>query len=156
MCSFTSLVTSKTLRPLLFLGFRVGAIRHPAGEISSPTFGAPGRGLGMKFLLVFSLSMMVRIIKHHAKTSEDLAMEQEVASSTPRVPDHPESEAAPVHALQYHTPTQVSRTPSRAAPTTISTARELLRHPLAPRLHRGPRSSGATMLTGYSVWHILP
>jgi hypothetical protein len=29
--------TSKTLRPLPFLGFRAGAIRHPAGEISSPT-----------------------------------------------------------------------------------------------------------------------
>jgi hypothetical protein len=37
----------------------------------------------LKFLLVFSLSMMVRIIEHRAKTSEDLAMEQEVASSAP-------------------------------------------------------------------------
>jgi hypothetical protein len=37
LCSSTSLVTSKTLRPLLFLGFRTGAIRHPAGEISPPT-----------------------------------------------------------------------------------------------------------------------
>jgi hypothetical protein len=36
--------------------------------ISSPTFGAPGRGLGFEFLLVFSLSMMVRIIEHHAET----------------------------------------------------------------------------------------
>jgi hypothetical protein len=37
VCSSTSLVASKTLRPLLSLGFRAGAIRHPAGEISSPT-----------------------------------------------------------------------------------------------------------------------
>jgi hypothetical protein len=37
VCSSTNLVTSKTLRPLLILGFRAGAIRHPAGEISSPT-----------------------------------------------------------------------------------------------------------------------
>jgi hypothetical protein len=44
MCSSTSLVASKTLRPLLSLGFRAGAIRHLAREISSPTFGAPGRG----------------------------------------------------------------------------------------------------------------
>jgi hypothetical protein len=36
-CSSISLVTSKTLRPLLSLGFRAGAIRHPTGEISSPT-----------------------------------------------------------------------------------------------------------------------
>jgi hypothetical protein len=81
VCSSTSLIASKTLRPLLSLGFRAGAIRHPAGEISSPTFGVPGRGLGFKFLLDFSLSMMVRIIEHHAETSEDFVMEQEVASS---------------------------------------------------------------------------
>jgi hypothetical protein len=78
----------------------VGAIHHPAGEISSSTFGAPGRGLGFKFLLVFSLSMMVRIIEHHAKTLEDFVMEQEVASSAPRVPDRPNSGTASVHAVQ--------------------------------------------------------
>jgi hypothetical protein len=116
----------------------VGAIRHPTGEIYPPTFGTPGRGLGLKFLLVPSLSMMVRIIEHHAKTSEDLAMEQEVASSAPRVFDRPESGAAVVHAVQQHTPAHVSRTPSRATPTTLSAARKLLRHPLAPRLHQGP------------------
>jgi hypothetical protein len=44
VCSSTILVTSKTLRPLLILGIRAGAIRHPAGEIYPPTFGAPGRG----------------------------------------------------------------------------------------------------------------
>jgi hypothetical protein len=72
---------------------------------------------------------MVRIIEHHAETSEDLVMEQEVASSAPQVPDHPKSGAAAVHAVQQHMPAQVSRTPSRAAPTTLSAARELLRHP---------------------------
>jgi hypothetical protein len=81
--------------------------------------------------------MMVRIIEHRAETSEDLVMEQEVASSAPRVPDRPESGAAAVHAVQQHTLAQVSRTPSRAAPTALSAARELLRHPLAPRLHWG-------------------
>jgi hypothetical protein len=81
---------------------------------------------------------MVRIIEHRAKTSEDLVMEEEVASSAPRVPDRPESRVAIVHAVQQHTPAQVSWTPSRAAPTTLSAARELLRHPLAPWLHRGP------------------
>jgi hypothetical protein len=93
VCSSTNLVTSKTLRPLLILGIRAGAIRHPAREIYPQTFGAPVRGLCLKFLLVPSLSMMVRIIEHRAETSEDLAMEQEVASSAPRVPDHPESGA---------------------------------------------------------------
>jgi hypothetical protein len=44
-------------------------------------------------------------------------MEQEVASSAPRVPDRPDSGTAVVHAVQQHTPVQASRTPSRAAPT---------------------------------------
>jgi hypothetical protein len=52
-------------------------------RFSPPTFGAPGRGLGLKFLLVSSLSMMVRIIEHHVETSKDLVMEQEVASFAP-------------------------------------------------------------------------
>jgi hypothetical protein len=43
--------------------------------------------------------MMVRIIEHRAKTSEDLAMEQEVVSSALRVPDRPESGAAAVHVV---------------------------------------------------------
>jgi hypothetical protein len=90
------------------------------------------------FLLVSSLSMMVRIIEHRAETSEDFVMEQEVASSVPRVPDRPDSGTAAVHAVQQHTPAQASRTPSRAAPTALSAARELLRHPLALRHHWGP------------------
>jgi hypothetical protein len=72
---------------------------------------------------------MVRIIEHRAETSEDLLMEQEVASSAPRVPDRPKSGAAAVHVVQQHMPAQVSRTPSRATPTALSTTRELLRHP---------------------------
>jgi hypothetical protein len=35
--SSTNLVTSKTLSPLLILGIKAGAIRHPAGEIYPPT-----------------------------------------------------------------------------------------------------------------------
>jgi hypothetical protein len=82
--------------------------------------------------------MMVRIIEHRAKTSEDFVMEQEVASSAPRVPDRPDSGTVAVHAVQQHMPAQASRTPSRAAPMALSAARELLRHPLALRHHRGP------------------
>jgi hypothetical protein len=82
--------------------------------------------------------MMVRIVEHRAKASEDFVMEQEVASSAPQVPDRPESGAAAVHAVQQHTPAQGSRTPSRAAPTMLSAAKELLHHPLALRHHQGP------------------
>jgi hypothetical protein len=52
-------------------------------EISSPTFGALGRGVGSKFLLVLSLSMMVEIVEHRAETSVDFVVEEEAASSTP-------------------------------------------------------------------------
>jgi hypothetical protein len=83
----------------------------------------PGRGLGFEFLLVFSLSMMVRIIEHRAETSEDFVMEQEVASSAPRVPDRPDSETAVVHTVQQHTPAQASQTPSRVASMALSAAR---------------------------------
>jgi hypothetical protein len=81
---------------------------------------------------------MVQIIEHRTEMLEDFAMEQEVASSVPRVPDRPDSGTAVVHAVQQHTPAQASRTPSRVAPTALSTTRELLRHPLAPRPRRGP------------------
>jgi hypothetical protein len=73
--------------------------------------------------------MMVRIIEHRVETSEDLVIEQEVASSAPRVPDRPDSGTAVVHAVQKRTPAQASQTLSRAAPTALSAARELLRHP---------------------------
>jgi hypothetical protein len=82
--------------------------------------------------------MMVRIIEYRAETLEDFVMEQEVASSTPRVPNRPDSRTAVVHGVQQHTPAQASRTPSRAAPTALSAASELLRHPLALWHHRGP------------------
>jgi hypothetical protein len=98
-------------------------------EISSPTFGAPGRGLGFRFLLVFLLSMMVQIVEHRAETLVDFLVEEEAASSTPQVPNHPVPGTTAVHAAQQHTTTQTSRTPSRAAPVALSVARELLRHP---------------------------
>jgi hypothetical protein len=98
-------------------------------EISSPTFGAPGRGLGFRFLLVFLLSMMVQIVEHRAETSEDFLVEEEAASSMPRVPNRPLSGTVTVHATQQHTTAQTSRTPSRATSGALSAARELLCHP---------------------------
>jgi hypothetical protein len=98
-------------------------------KISSLTFGAPGRGLGDRFLLVFLLSMMVQIVEHRAETSEDFLVEEEAASSTPRVPNRPVPGTAAVHAAQQYTTAQTSRTLSRAAPGALSMARELLCHP---------------------------
>jgi hypothetical protein len=98
-------------------------------EISSLTFGVPGRGLGFRFLLVFLLSMMVQIVEHCAETLEDFLVEEEAASSTPRVPNRPVPGTAAVHAAQQHTTAQTSHTPSRAALGALSAARELLRHP---------------------------
>jgi hypothetical protein len=98
-------------------------------EISSLTFGALGRGLGFRFLLVSSLSMMVRIVEHRAETSMDFEVEEEVVSSTPLVPNRPVPGAATVHAARQHTAAQTSRTPSRVTPGALSAARELLRHP---------------------------
>jgi hypothetical protein len=98
-------------------------------EMPSPTFGAPGRGLGFRFLLVFLLSMMVQIMEHRAETSGDFLMEEEAASSTPRVPNRPVLGTAAVHAALQHTTAQTSQTSSRAAPGALSAARELLCHP---------------------------
>jgi hypothetical protein len=72
---------------------------------------------------------MVRIVEHPTDASEDFVVEEEAASSTPRVSSHPMSGAAAVHAARQHAPTQASRTLSRAAPRALSAARELLRHP---------------------------
>jgi hypothetical protein len=84
-------------------------------EISSPTFGAPGRGLGIRFLLVFLLDTMVHIIEHQDFVSEDFMLEEEAASSTPRATNLPApGAAAAVHSARQHTPTQTSRA-SRAA-----------------------------------------
>jgi hypothetical protein len=98
-------------------------------EISSPTFGAPGRGLGIRFLLASSLSMMVQIVEHHAETSMDFLVEEEVVSSMPQVSDRPVPGIAAMHAARQHTTAHTSRTPSRTAPRALSAARELLRHP---------------------------
>jgi hypothetical protein len=98
-------------------------------EISSPTFGAPGRGLGFRFLFVFSLSMMVQIVEHRADTLVDFLVEEEATSSMPQVPNRPVPGTAAVHAARQHTTAQTSRTPSRTAPGALSVARELLRHP---------------------------
>jgi hypothetical protein len=54
-------------------------------EISSPTFGAPGRGLGIRFLLVFLFDTMVHFSEHRDETSEDFPMEEEATSSTPHL-----------------------------------------------------------------------
>jgi hypothetical protein len=98
-------------------------------KISSPTFGAPGRGLALGFCLFFSLSTMVQIVEHRTNTLEDFVVEEEAASSAPRVSDRPMTGAAAVHAARQHTPAQASRTLSRAAPGALSATRELLRHP---------------------------
>jgi hypothetical protein len=73
--------------------------------------------------------MMVQIVEHCAETSEDFLVEEEAASSTPRVPNRPVSGTAAMHNAQQHTTAQTSRTPSRAAPGALSVARELLCHP---------------------------
>jgi hypothetical protein len=73
--------------------------------------------------------MMVQIVEHRADTLEDFVVEEEVASSVPRVSHLHVSGAAAVHAVRQHTPAQASRTPSRAASGALFAARELLRHP---------------------------
>jgi hypothetical protein len=84
-------------------------------EISSPTFGAPGRGLGFRFLLVLLLDAMVHIVEHHDFLPEDFMVEEAAVSSTPRAINLPAPGAtAAVHSVRQHTPTQTSRT-SRAA-----------------------------------------
>jgi hypothetical protein len=98
-------------------------------EISSPTFGAPCRGLGFRFLLVLLLDAMVHIIEHHDFLPEDFVVEEAAASTTPRATNLPAPGAATVvHSARQHTPAQTSRM-SRAAPGALSAARELLRHP---------------------------
>jgi hypothetical protein len=80
-------------------------------------------------LLVFLLGTMVQIVEHRTETSEDFLVEEEAASSMPRVSNRPAPRAAAVHAAQQHMPAQTSWTPSRAAPGALFVARELLRHP---------------------------
>jgi hypothetical protein len=120
---------AKRLSPLLILGFRAGALRHPAGEFPLRHLARQVGGLGIRFLLVFSLSMMVQIVEHRIETLTDFLVEEEVISSTPQVPNRPVPGTAAVHAARQHTTAQTSRTPSRMAPGALSAARELLRHP---------------------------
>jgi hypothetical protein len=126
-------------------------------EISSPTFGAPGRGLGFEFLLVLLLDIMVHIVEHQDLVPEDFMLEEEAASSTPRATNLPAPGAAvAVHSAWQHTPAQTSRA-SRAAPGALSAARELLCHPpsstasqggheAVARRHRPPTQHGAVWL----------
>jgi hypothetical protein len=98
-------------------------------EISSLTFGMPGWGLGIRFLLVFLLDTMVHIVEHHDFIPEDFPMEEGAVSSTPRASSCPApGAAAAVRSARQHTPAQSARA-SRAAPSALSIARELLRHP---------------------------
>jgi hypothetical protein len=122
----------KVLDPWMHSPDPLGKVQNLHGsrpEISSPTFGAPGRGLGFRFLPVFLLSMMMQIVEHRVETLEDFLVEEEAASCTPRVPNRPVPGTAAVHAAQQHTTAQTSRTASRAAPGALYAARELLRHP---------------------------
>jgi hypothetical protein len=87
-------------------------------EISSPTFGAPGRGLGIRFLLVLLLDIMVHTVEHHDFIPGDFPMKEEAASSTPRASSCPTPGAAAVRSVRQHTPAQATRA-SRAVPGTL-------------------------------------
>jgi hypothetical protein len=119
---------AKRLGPLLILGFRAGAFRHPAGEFPLRHLARQVGGLGIRFLLVFLLDTMVQIIEHHEFVPKDFSMEEEAASSTPQASSRPAPGAAAVRSARQHTPVQTSRA-SRVAPRALSAARELLRHP---------------------------
>ena len=82
--------------------------------------------------------MMVQIVEHRAETLEDFLVEEEAASSTPRVPNRPVPGTAAVHDAQQHTTAQTSRTPSRAALGVLSAVRELLRNPPSSTTSQGP------------------
>jgi hypothetical protein len=77
-------------------------------EISSLTFGAPGRGPSIRFLLVFLLGAMVHIVEHRDVVSGDFLMEEEAASSTPLSSSLPAPGAADVCSARQRTPTQAS------------------------------------------------
>jgi hypothetical protein len=93
-------------------------LRHLARQVGA---------LGIRFLLVFLLDTMVQIVEHHDFDPEDLPMEEEAASSTPRASSRPAPGAAVVRSARQHTLAQAFRA-SRAAPVALSAARELLRH----------------------------
>jgi hypothetical protein len=107
-------------------------------EISSSTFGAPGRGLGIRFLLISSLGMMVQIIEHHAETSTDFLVEEEVVSSMPQVSNRPMPGNAAVHVGRQHMTAQTSQTPSRVALGHCQQPGSCCATLQAPRPHQGP------------------
>jgi hypothetical protein len=119
----------QTLRPLLILGFRAGAFRHPASEFDHRHLAHQVGDFGIRFSPVFLLNMMVQIVEHRGLTPEDFLMEEEAVSSMPRGSNRPAPGATAVHATRQHTPAQTSRAPSRAAPGALFAARELLHHP---------------------------
>jgi hypothetical protein len=100
----------------------------PGRWISPPIFGAPGRGLGIRFSPVFLLDTMVQIVEHHDFIPEDFPMEEEVVSSMPRASNRPAPGDAAVRSTRQHTPVLTFRA-SRSTPGALSGARELLRHP---------------------------
>jgi hypothetical protein len=91
------------LKSLPHLRIKGGCTPPPSRRIPSLTFGAPGRWLRIRFLLVSSLSMMVQIMEHHAETSTDFLVEEEAVSFTPQVPNRPGPGTAAVHAARQHT-----------------------------------------------------
>jgi hypothetical protein len=119
---------AKRLGPLLILGFRAGAFRHPARDFPLRHLARQVGGLGIRFLPVFLLDTMVQIVEHHDFIPDDFPMEEEATSSMPQAFNRPAPGAAVVHSARQHTPTQTSRA-SRAAPGALSVARESLHHP---------------------------
>jgi hypothetical protein len=107
-------------------------------EIYSSTFGALGRGLGIRFCLYFLLNTMVRIAERRGETTEGFSMEDEAASSMPQSSSLPTLGAAAVRPARWRTPGWVSRTPSGDTPAgALSAARELLRHLPSPTASPG-------------------
>ena len=120
----------QALRSPPHLRIRAGAFCHPAGGFSHRHLARQVGGLALGFSPVFLLDMMVQIVEHHDLSSEDFPMEEGAASSVPRGSNRPAPGAAAMHAAQQHTPSQTSRTPSRAAHGgALSAARGLLRNP---------------------------
>jgi hypothetical protein len=133
VCNFSIKIPRiKNIQPIpkFAKGFLIKWLGKDIGRrISSPTFGAPGRGLGLRFLLVSLLDTMVHIVEHHDLMPEDFMLEEEAASSTPRATNLPApGAAAAMHSARQHTPAQTSRA-SRVALGSLSATRELLRHP---------------------------
>jgi hypothetical protein len=133
LCSSRFHPTGKTLRPLLILGIRTGAFRHPVGEFPLRHLVRQVGGLGFRFLLVLLLDTMVHIIEHHVFLPEDFMVEEGAASSTPRATNLPApGAAAVVHSAWQHTPAQTFRA-SRAAPGALPRPESCCATLLAPR-----------------------